>query len=312
MDSLTKKRLRLGSEEEIGKSHNLTAPQSKPDVPRTSVGVILAELGKLNVTALRYLIVHLNTLQSFFKFELLDIDTETEPLLRILRQGEAVDRDKCRAMLGDFAARVTAQIAEDQQAYGLADRSIPQGFVVITMARFSDRHYGLKEKAVQIQALGDWERSMAPPSILEFIITLLLRQAASFAAPSLSKSVHLGTKGCLFNFTADLGEARYKALQGFVCSACRRQLQGDNAGEMADELVKVLSMDWLGELDDPHCPAGIVKKLGYDLFLTQGIKPTWTEAIRGTLRDEGTKEFVKLIGGLILAGLLIWLGLKKP
>jgi hypothetical protein len=204
------------------------------------------------------------------------------------------------------------QVTEDQQAYDLTDRSIPQGFVVITMARFSDEHYGLKQKEIQIQALGDWERCMAPPSIFEFIITLLLRQAASFAAPSLSKSVHLGTKGCLFDFTADLGEARYKALQAFVCSVCRDRLQGDNAAQIADEVVKALSMDWLGKLDDPHSAAGIVKKLGYDLFLTQGIKPTWTERIRGILLDEGAKEFVKFIFAVILMGLLVWLGLKRP
>jgi hypothetical protein len=41
---------------------------------------------------------------------------------------------------------------------------------------------------------------MAPPSIFEFILMLLLRQAASFRAPALSKSTHLGTKGCLFDF----------------------------------------------------------------------------------------------------------------
>src|SRR5579864_478073 len=31
--------------------------------------------------------------------------------------------------------------------------------------------------------------------------------------------------------------------------------------------------DWLGRLEDPHCPAGIVKKLRYDLFLMQGSNP---------------------------------------
>ena len=35
------------------------------------VGVILADLGKLNVTSLKYLIVHLNTLQHSIEFELL-------------------------------------------------------------------------------------------------------------------------------------------------------------------------------------------------------------------------------------------------
>lgn len=151
---------------------------------------------------------------------------------------------------------------------------------------------------------------MAPPSIFEFIITLLLRQAASFAAPSLSKSIHLGTKGCLFDFTAELSDARYKALQGYVCSVCRALLKRDGVPHIADEVVGVLSMNWLGKLDDARSPTAIVAKLGYNLFWTQGIRPTWWEAVRGSLRDEGTKELVKLLGGLILAALLIWLGLK--
>lgn len=274
--------------------------------------MVLADLGKLNVIALKYLITHLNTLQHCFEFEILYANTEGDPLLNLLRDGETVDRNKCRDMLDDFAARIKAQISKDQQDYDVADKSLPQGFVVITMARFSDEHYGLKRKEVQIQALGNWQRSMAPPSIFEFIVALLLRQAASFAAPSLSKSVHLGTKGCLFDFTADLGEARYKALQAFVCSVCRERLHGDGAVQIADDVVKVLSMDWLGKLDDPRCPAGIVKKLGYDLFLMQGIKPTPLERIRGILLDEGMKEFVKLTFAVILTAFLIWLGLKKP
>ncbi len=69
-------------------------------------------------------------------------------------------------------------------------------------------------------------------------------------------------------------------------------------------------MRWLGKLDDPYSPASIVSKLGYNLFITQGIKPTLRETIRASLRDEGTKEFVKLIFAVILSALLLWLGLK--
>jgi hypothetical protein len=36
-----------------------------------SVGVILAALGKLNVIALKYLVVHLNTLRTSIEFEIL-------------------------------------------------------------------------------------------------------------------------------------------------------------------------------------------------------------------------------------------------
>jgi hypothetical protein len=181
---------------------------SKPDIVSTRVGVVLADLGKLTVIALKYLIVHLNTLQHCFEFEILDVDTENDPLLNLLRDGEIVDRNKCRDMLEDFAARTDAQVAREQHDFDLAETTFPQGLIVITRARFSDGHLGLKREEVQIQALGNWGQSMAPPSIFEFIIARLLRQAASFAAPSVSKSVHLGTKGCLFDFTADLGEAR--------------------------------------------------------------------------------------------------------
>jgi hypothetical protein len=273
------------------------------------VGVILADLNNLNVTALKYLVVHLNTLQSSVEFELL-APASDDPLLAMLSTGKLVDREKCRSMLSPFHERIVGQFKQEQVEYDLADRTLPNNFAVISLAKFSDEHYGLKSGPVQVQALGNWERSMAPPSILEFIIVLLMRQAASFVVPSLGKSFHLGTKGCLFDFTADLGEARYKALQSFVCSVCGQQMKESGHPDLADDLVHVLDLNWLGVPTDPHCPAGIVAKLGYNLFLTKGIEPTWWETVRSVLRDETTKEFVKLLFAILLAALLFRLGLK--
>jgi hypothetical protein len=154
-------------------------------------------------------------------------------------------------------------------------------------------------------------RHMAPPSILEFIVVLLMRQAASFVVPALSKSVHLGTKGCLFDFTSDLEEARYKALQSFVCCPCRSRMQESGAVQLADDVTRVLDFKWLGTTSDPYCPAGIVAKLGYNLFLTKGIQPTFWENILSILRDEATKEIIKLVFAILLAALLLRLGLKE-
>ena len=229
--------------------------QVLPAAP-TRVGVILAAIGKLNVTALKYLVVHLNTLQTSLEFEILSPNQEDE-LLVTLGNGKIVDRDKCRLMLPDFRERMNRFIAVVQKAYDLADESAPQNFVVISLAKFSDEHYGLKENHVQIQALGNWARHMAPPSILEFIVALLMRQAAGFVVPTLSKSLHLCTKGCLFDFTSDLTEARYKALQSFVCSTCRSRIQESGAVHLADDITRVLDFNWLGIPSDPHCPAGI-------------------------------------------------------
>lgn len=276
----------------------------------TRVGIIFAPLGKLNVAALKYLIVHLNTLQHSIEFEILAADL-SDPLLALLRPGKLVDRSDCRKILPEFHARILMQFAKEQSDYDLVDQSLPEHFVVISLARFSDEHYGLKDKDIHIQALGNWKRQMAPPSIFEFIITLLMRQSASFLAPSVSKSVHLGTKGCLFDFTANLGEARYKSLQSFICTECRIRIEGDGAFLLADDLVSVLDTKWLGAMDDPCSPACIVSKLGYDLFLTKGIKPSFSENIRALLREELTKEILKLVGGILLAFLLLKFGLTK-
>jgi hypothetical protein len=289
--------------------NNTNSSQNASGDNPARIGVVFADLGKLNVTALKYLIVHLNTLQRSIEFELL-APASNDPLLVALSHDKVADRDICRDMLSSFRDRIIKQFDEERKAYDLADGSPPTNFVLVSLAKFSDEHYGLKAGPVHVQALGNWERSMAPPSILEFIIVLLMRQAASFVTPSLSKSVHLGTKGCLFDFTADLGEARYKALQSFICSDCCERMRKAGAANLANDLERVLDLKWLGEPRDPHCPAGIVAKLGYNLFLTKGIEPTRWETFVSILRDEGTKEFVKIVFAILLAAILLRLGLK--
>ena len=124
----------------------------------TRVGIIFAPLGKLNVAALKYLIVHLNTLQHSIEFEILAADL-SDPLLAPLRPGKLVDRSDCRKILPEFHARILMQFAKEQSDYDLVDQSLPEHFVVISLARFSDEHYGLKDKDIHMQALGNWEAS---------------------------------------------------------------------------------------------------------------------------------------------------------
>lgn len=281
-----------------------------PATSPTRVGVILADLGKLNTSALKYLIVHTNTLQSSIEFEILS-PIGDYPLLLALKDQALADREECRTMIPDFYARLVEQFERDQDEYGLSDRTLPSNFVVISRARFNDEHFGLKKGQVHVQALGDWERKMAPPSILEFIVILLMRQAASFVVPSLGKSVHLGTKGCLFDFTPNLDEARYKALQSFICSTCRDKMRASGASRLAVDLANVLDLNWLGTTVDPHSPAAIVANLGYNLFLTKGVRPTVWETVRSILRDEATKEIIKLIFAILLAVVVAHWSLKK-
>lgn len=287
----------------------LEPPSAKPKAV-TRVGVIFADMGKLKLSALKYLIVHLNTLQGSIEFELLSV-TPFDELLELLKPDKLVNREHCRSLLPAFYERTEATLKREQADYKTFDLSLPDGYVVISRSCFSDEYYSTKLKKVAIQALGNWERKMAPPSILEFIVTLLIRQAASFACPPLGKSNHLSTKGCLFDFTADLSEAKYKALQSYICSACRGRLEASGNAALPDDLLHMLDSRWLGKLDDPFSPASAVAKLGYDLFQTKGLEPTLWERIVSGLRDEGLKEFLKLVGAILLALLLAKMGLNS-
>jgi hypothetical protein len=75
---------------------------------------------------------------------------------------------------------------------------------------------------------------MAPPSLVEFIITLVLSASAD-TLPGTEDLTHLGTKGCLFDFNENLSNARFMALQGFICESCRLKLNQAGYPQLADE-----------------------------------------------------------------------------
>ncbi|MBG1262876.1 hypothetical protein [Nostoc commune] len=285
--------------------------QSQISLP-AQIGILLGDLGEVNIVALKYLIIHLNTLQSDFEFEFFPITDRQDPVLRQMSKTSEIERSRVRAELPGFLERTRTSLSHLSQEYKLSQAIPPDKFILLTMARFNDNYYFVRVAGMSVLALGNWERHMAPPSLLEFFVTLVLRQAVSFVSPSLKGSVHLGTKGCLFDFTHKLEDVRLKTLQGFICSDCQASLATDGHAQLAEHLLSVLDTSrWLGKTEDPTTPAGIVSNLGYDLFKTKGVKPNLWEKTQAILREEGVKELIKLIGGITLAALLLWLGLKK-
>jgi hypothetical protein len=98
----------------------------------------------------------------------------------------------------------------------------------------------------------------------------------------------------------------------FRCEYCRDTIRQNGVEHIANDLVRLLSKEWLGSTSNSNAPAGIVKKLGYDLFVSKGANATVWETIRTTLQQEGMKEFVKFVGAISLAATILWLGLKRP
>ena len=275
------------------------------------IGILLTGFENANIPALQFLVLHMNTLQHAFEFEFLPVNPKDEFIKKLLSSSSSspVNRNETRGNTSVFLGRYKDFLQGRVKVYEINEAPADY-FIMVTKTYFNDKYYTMREDALSIIALGNWKRSMAPPSILEFILTLILREAVASVSKSLNGSIHLGTKGCLFDFTASLNEVRNKVLNGFICRHCREELKRGGFSDFADELTPILQKQWLGKSDDPTSPAGISLKLGYDLFTTKGSEATKWEKLLTTIQDEGVKQLIKIAGGVIIAGLLFWLGWK--
>lgn len=278
-----------------------------PTRPRR-IGIVLNGLEKkANTVAIRYLVLQMNRLQRTFEYEFLPFPEDD--YLESLRSSGAVSRSAIRAGAPEFQQRYVRYLTSLNGQYSLKEAP-PDYFVVVCLATFDDDYYATRQDGVSVIALGRWERHMAPPSIVEFLLTIIVREAVSSVSPQLRGSVHLGTKGCLFDFTYDLDDVRFKVLNAFVCNHCVMALTADHLPRLPNEIQKVLSKKWLGLSSKAGSPAAIASKLGHDLFTTKGLQPTFWEQLLKVFREEGTKQVLAIVGIILGAFLLAWLGLK--
>jgi len=236
------------------------------------------------------------------------------PLSSLDDQDATHDRKRIRDLdAPQFLAKYLNYLQEESDASSLKEAP-PSNFIVISLAKFDDGYYSTRPSfrlttpnRISILALGNWEDYMAPPSILEFILTLVMRESVAFVSPSLVGSIHLGTKGCICDFTPSLEEAKFKVLHGYVCQFCRERMARDGLPNLANEILAVLRKEWLGRRSDPSSPAGILSHLKYDLFVTKGLTPRWWEKMFATLREEGPKQALEIVAKIVLAILLFYL-----
>jgi len=255
--------------------------------------------------ALKVLTVQINRLQRHLEFDFYSYD-HNDTFIQHLLPGCTVDLSSdsaIRAEIPDFVTRHTKYLMRLQE-------EPPEWFVLITVARDEGNYYSRRKAPVSVLLLGNWSAACAPPSVVEFLLTALVREGAAALSPRQRESVHFGEKGCLFDYSFRLSDARLKAVNSFVCQFCRARLALDGHATFADDIERVLDKSWLGKSSDPATPAGIVANMGYDLFLNKGLKPTKRERLVSSLQDEGVKALYAIIVAVLIAALLLAFGLK--
>ncbi|GCE15806.1 hypothetical protein [Tengunoibacter tsumagoiensis] len=294
----------------------ITAIENSTPKQVRRIGILLGDLGMLNRNraALQFLVLQMNTLQQTFEYEFLPVDDNDEFIQKFSNQ-RYVEMNGSKNEVQPFLQNYQKYLSSEIQDYSIKEKTLSSHFILVSMACFDNHHYSMIAHNLAILALGNWKRYMAPPSLIEFILMLIVRESIALVCQPLESSVHLGTRGCLCDFTPFLDEVRLKILNGFICHSCCTTLKSEGFRELPQELQLLLKKDWLGKANEPEKPAGIVAHLGYDLFTTKGLKATWWEISKRTLQEEWLKSLLTLLitvlGAILVGFLVLRLGLSK-
>jgi hypothetical protein len=261
--------------------------------------------------ALKYLIVRMNREQGAAQFELLPLLGPGELVSAGLSENDKVSRTATRDLLPTIERVLDEQFEATTEAYRLGDTRVPDRYVLVSPETcFDDNFYSTRSGRVSVIALGNWQRHMAPPSLVEFILTLLIREAVATMSPALSGSTHLGTRGCVMDFTSSLDEVRFKVLTGHICDHCAGVLLADRGEEDAADIAVLSQLTWLGDPAVGSSPAHTAALLGHNLYVNRAIEPTFVESIRTTLRQQSVPQMLTIVAGLVTAGLIVLFNLK--
>lgn len=273
------------------------------------IGVIIAQLGdRGDPRALKYLLLHQNSLQQSFEFHLLPVFDHA--IIQQLAPGQSPNREEIEEAMPAFLKVYRENLAQFARGYGHRPESNCP-IVILSTATFTDNFFLTGGDDWGIIALGNWQRVMAPPSIVEFFLSLIMELAIDFACGAAYPNRHVTTRGCSFDFTAELADARFSVLSGFLCAQCLEVIRKAHSDQLAEDAQMLLKKEWLGTVGEPSGVSVTAKKLGYDLFHTKGVTPTWWERTRTILEQEVVKTILKIIATVVGAGLLIYFGFRS-
>src|SRR5438445_2624282 len=122
------------------------------------IGVVITTLEGIDTTALKYLILYQNTLQKSFQFELLPVD-ERDKFLSALDSRAPVKRESIEKQMDAFLVRYKKWLENYASSFDLTP-SLPDTYVILSTARFSDNYYVTGNDDLDIVALGNWKRNM--------------------------------------------------------------------------------------------------------------------------------------------------------
>lgn len=136
------------------------------------ISVICADLGKLPLAALQYLVLTMNRLQQDVEFQFLPLRVRHGSLLATLKPGQMVAVDNFEALAETYVRNLPNRFAEHQRGHAAIPNALGRP-VIVSLAVLDTHWYEVWRPEYSALFLGDWDTRMAPPSALESLVTLI-------------------------------------------------------------------------------------------------------------------------------------------
>ncbi len=182
----------------------------------------------------------------------------------------------------------------------------PAPTVIVTETPFEEGYFGWSESDIAIASIAGWRKRYTPPSLLEFILDQVQRYALRLAIND-DLGSHYPTRACLWDFDANIEDARLSPLVGYLCDSCEQLIAERVTASDLNEIRKLLSHQWLGKTDEPGSVASNLKRtFAYDLTRTRGLSAGFLDRLREASLSELAKLVSAGIAGIVGTLFIQW------
>jgi hypothetical protein len=182
-------------------------------------------------------------------------------------------------------------------------------------------------KRLWVITSADWKRFYSPPSVFEYLATTVVRIvlesiSLEFQNEELRKINSLKSHGmtlslgCIFDYTRFKSDRRILICNPNLCNDCRYKLElleklvneklgKGNEVTLIQHLDKVISRNWMGDLDQKDSPFYNLKKIyKYDINRNSGFNKGLREKFRDSIIDNGPEWTIGTIITGVITGIL--------
>ncbi|TBD43441.1 MULTISPECIES: hypothetical protein [Rhizobium] len=268
---------------------------------RPRVGVIVACLGEYDSKALRYAILRLNTAQSFVEYEIVYDVPEDHEFVARTRYGGVVRTSYIKHAVACFEAEV---VRRQSEPFKNTPQTPCDRYLALCNCQLESGVYLFKPgNRMRTMMVGSWKTYFAPPSLLEFIVDICIKQgiAEAFGAPR----AHMPSRGCIFDYNEILENTRNGVLIGHVCEECTTHMSSRNPNW--NEIKKLTGGRWLGDPSDPFSPYCELQRLGFKAFKASGVRDSFFRRFMDTVPLQVIGKLVEhaALGAGISVGLFL-------